>query len=88
MSTEILYRREGDQVRIRLRALTNHELREVLVGLWSRLGRADQVDHIHELSHYLEPGSRLSPLAAAIRDAEQRRGTIDVQKLLDEEMHE
>lgn len=81
------YERLDGLVRLRLHALTNHELREVLVGLWSRLDRADQEDHIRELQHYLSPASRLSPLARAIQDADHGRpGTIDVATLIDQEM--
>ena len=62
------YQREHLTLRLTLRSLNNHEIREILVGLWSRLDRADQIDHINELQHYLEPGSRLSGIAAQIRD--------------------
>jgi hypothetical protein len=63
------YQREHLTLRLTLRSLNNHEIREILVGLWSRLDRDDQIDHINELQHYLESGSRLSGLAAEIRDA-------------------
>jgi hypothetical protein len=63
------YQREHLSLRLTIRSVNNHELREILIGLWSRLDRDDQIDHIKELEHYLEPGSRLSGMAAQIRDA-------------------
>ena len=67
---EILYQRTGAVLRLRMKDLTNHEIREVLVGLWSRLDKDDQEDHIKELEHYLhDPQARLSPLAASIAEA-------------------
>ena len=65
------YQREHLSLRLTLRSLSNHEIREILVGLWARLDRDDQVDHIGELQHYLknEPGTFLSGIAAQIRDA-------------------
>ena len=75
--TIVLYERMGDGrgLRVALRGLTNHELREVLVGLWATLDQADRVDHIGELAHYRDalahpdryPDRFLSPLAEAIR---------------------
>lgn len=86
---EIRYARQGDQVRLRLQGLTNHEIREVLVGLWSRLDEADRADHIAELVHYLtDAGSRLSPVARAIADGETGDGVIDVGRLVASEMQE
>jgi hypothetical protein len=65
------YEREQRVLHVTTRSLTNHELREVLVGLWARLDRADQRDHIRELEHYFAdaPGTFLSGIAAQIRDA-------------------
>lgn len=65
------YQREHLTLRLTLRSLSNHEIREILVGLWSRLDKADQADHIAELQHYFEskPGTYLSGIAAQIRDA-------------------
>jgi hypothetical protein len=68
-SSYFRYQREHLTLRLTIRKLNNHEIREILVGLWSRLDRDDQLDHIAELQHYLEPGSRLSGLAEQIRDA-------------------
>jgi hypothetical protein len=65
------YQREHLTLRLTLRSLNNHEIREILVGLWSRLDKADQADHIAELQHYFKnaPGTFLSGIAAQIRDA-------------------
>lgn len=68
----IAYDRRGLTMRVTLTGVTNHELREVLVGLWSRLDDDDRADHIRELTHYLtDPSSYLSPVASAIHDAGQ-----------------
>jgi hypothetical protein len=65
------YQREHLTLRLTLRSLSNHEIREILVGLWSRLTPEDQADHIAELQHYFggKPGTHLSGIAAQIRDA-------------------
>ena len=65
------YQREHLSLRLTLRSLNNHEIREILVGLWSRLEPEDQADHIAELQHYFggKPGTRLSGIAMQIRDA-------------------
>jgi hypothetical protein len=68
-SSYFRYQREHFSLRLTLRSLNNHEIREILIGLWARLPSDDQVDHIAELQHYLEPDSRLSGIAADIRDA-------------------
>lgn len=92
----ISYERTGFQVHLRTRGgVTNHELREVLVGLWSGLERADRIDHINELQHYevwlqhpeSQPGRHLSPLATAIREAlrgEPSRDRIQTVSSIDE----
>lgn len=68
-SSYFRYQREHLTLRLTTRSLNNHEIREICVGLWSRMERDDQIDHIKELQHYLEPGSRLSGIAQEIRDA-------------------
>lgn len=63
------YTRDGARVRLQCEGLTNHEIREVLIGVWSRLDADDQADHIRELQHYLgDESAFLSPLARAIAD--------------------
>lgn len=68
-SSYFRYQREHLTLRLTTRNLNNHEIREILIGMWSRLPRADQIDHIKELEHYLEPGTWLSGIATQIRDA-------------------
>ncbi len=83
---EVRYARQGDQVRVKLKGMTNHEIREVLVGLWSRLDDADRADHINELVHYLvDPKAFLSPVATAIRDGDGNNLAIDISKLIRQE---
>ena len=40
----------------------------ILIGFWLTLDEADRRDHIKELQHYLEPGSR--PPGAAVEMAQ------------------
>lgn len=74
-ATVIVYERAGDLVHLKLQNLTNHELREVLIGLWCRLDNADREDHIKALNHYSDDLSAyLSPIAQAVKfgtDGEQ-----------------
>jgi hypothetical protein len=63
------YQREHLSLRLTLRSLSNHEIREILIGLWARLDKDDREDHIKELEHYMTPEARLSGIAAQIRDA-------------------
>lgn len=76
-SVVVKYERNGANLRIVVsKGMTNHELREVLVGLWATLEDDDKVDHIKELTHYqFDAGSFLSPLASSIRDA-RRNGRV------------
>ena len=47
--------------------MTNHELRELMVGMWARLDAADRADHIRELtSYHTDPNGFLSSVASAI----------------------
>ena len=82
---ELCYMRQENMVRIRLHSMTNHELREVLVGIWSRLDQSDRLDHINELVHYCHSDSRLSPVAQAIRDAEPGENAIDIDRMIRKE---
>lgn len=78
----VRYERNGGNVRLTIRNLTNHELREVLVGLWSRLGRDDRIDHLRELAHYeTDPAAFLSPVARAIKGGPEGESAIDVDRL-------
>ena len=49
---ELHYTRTGDLIRCQLKNMTNHELREIMVGFWSRLDQEDRRDFILELVHY------------------------------------
>lgn len=77
--TIVRYERRGDLVRLTLQKLTNHELREVLVGLWARMDAADREDHIRELTSYQnDDGSWLSPVASVIATPEVHSGFVDL----------
>lgn len=71
--SRMLYDRDGDLVSISLRGMTNHEIRDVLVGLWARLNEDDRRDHVRALAHYLEPGSVMPYVARLIATAEQAK---------------
>lgn len=75
----VLYHRRGNRMRLKLQSVTNHELREVLVGLWARLDPADRTDHINELTHYnQDPASWLSPTASVVAHPEIHEGYVDI----------
>lgn len=81
-TTTIRYERHDDLIRLTLTDVTNHELREVLVGLWCRLEPADRVDHIRELRHYLaDPDAWLSPIAGAIASGARGERAIDLKAM-------
>lgn len=69
----MFYERDGATFRLRTRNLNNHEIRELLVGMWLRLDIDDRRDFIDELEHYLTEGSEPSALAQAIRDSGRDR---------------
>lgn len=77
----IRYDRQGSYLRITLTGVTNHELREVLCGLWARLDPDDRRDHIEMLRHYAnvldgpEEGFLSGP-AQLIKDASE--GTVGI----------
>jgi hypothetical protein len=56
--TRFLLDYDDEVVRVKWEGFTNHRLRNMLIGLWLALDEADRKDHIAELLHYLEPGSR------------------------------
>jgi hypothetical protein len=69
---EFRYRRAGDVARIQTRSLTNHELRNILIGMWLSMDDDDRRDHVAELDHYLQPGSRPPGVAVEIAESIQR----------------
>lgn len=82
--TLIRYERADDFLRLTLRNVTNHELREVLIGLWCRLDADDRADHINSLNHYhTDPDAYLSPIARALKEGKEGDGTIDIRTLVD-----
>ena len=68
-AASFVYEREGVALHIATRNLTNHELRNILIGFWLTLHEADRRDHIRELAAYLEPGSWPPPMSATIAQA-------------------
>jgi len=66
-SPELGYVRQGGRVAVTVSGFSNHELRAVIVGLWSMLDAEDRVDAVRELAHYQEngPGTYLPPVALA-----------------------
>ncbi len=82
--TIVRYERQDDLIRLTIKNASNHELREVLVGLWARLSSEDRIDHIRELYSYQDdPVSWLSPVAAAIAKGESGESTIDLSALIE-----
>jgi len=82
----IRYERQQDMLRLTLWGVTNHELREMICGLWARLDADDRRDHIDMLKHYAEvldenePG-RLSVLANALRTADEGNQAINLREV-------
>ena len=76
-TVRVVYERRGAALHVVLSGVTNHELRECLVGFWATLGGDDRADHVGELEHYAEmladpdafPERFLSPIARSIADA-------------------
>jgi len=68
------YERTESKLRIQTSGLTNHEIREVMVGLWASLDDDDRADHIAELQHYAAntPGTFFSDIACFIQGAVKR----------------
>lgn len=63
----LLYHRQGERLHLKFEHMTNHEMRELMVGLWARLGTEDRAEHIAELTHYNSlGGSFLSDVAGSI----------------------
>jgi hypothetical protein len=62
------YHRVGNVLHVVTKSITNHEMRNILIGFWLTLDKDDRRDHVAELQHYLEPGSR--PPGAAVEMAQ------------------
>jgi hypothetical protein len=69
--SSFLLERDGLQLHLVSRGMTNHELRNILIGLWLGLDQDDRADHVLELHAYATgrrpPGMSLQ-IAEAIRD--------------------
>lgn len=78
MPIEVYYGREGEAVRFRMLGISNHELRDVIVGLWLILEEPDRADMIVELEHYRQGHNRPSPpaIALGIVDGYRRGGRL------------
>ena len=77
------YERRDQLLRFTLTNTTNHEMRELMVGLFCRLAPADREDHIRELVVYAtDPESWLSPVAGAIKHAGEGESEIDLAALV------
>jgi hypothetical protein len=63
----LFYHRQGDTLRFKTEGMTNHELRELMVGIWAGLEKEDRGDHILELMSYqTDPDGFLSQVASSI----------------------
>lgn len=72
------YYRCGRLLRLELRGLSQLELREVLVGLWARLGDDEREAHMQDLLYFhSDPESFLTQRASAVA-----RAVADDQTLL------
>jgi hypothetical protein len=70
--SELRYTWDGQLMHLKLKGLTNHELRCIILGLWARLDRSDRVDHLSEMLHYLErPFEEMPPLSQAVALGDQ-----------------
>lgn len=77
--SEFFYQRTGRVARLRLVKLTNHELRDVIVGLWARLDAADRADFIKEVTEYNGAGPGfLGAIASQISRAVAGEAAIDL----------
>lgn len=63
------YHRVGNVLHVVTKSMTNHEIRNVLIGFWLTLDDADRRDHVAELMHYLMPGSRPPGMSVEIASA-------------------
>lgn len=75
----LLYHRQGDRLRFKTESMTNHEMRELMVGMWARLDEADREDHIRELTSYQnDPNGFLSSVASAIARGVSGENAMDL----------
>src|SRR5436853_130545 len=67
------YERQGRVIGFLQRNMTNHELRDIMVGLWLSMDIMDRADHIKALQHYMHESSRPGDISRQI-GTEIRRG--------------
>jgi glycine cleavage system regulatory protein len=80
--TVLRYEREHDLIRLTITNMSNHELREVILGLWCRLDEDDRADHIIGMTHYFkDPEAWLSVVAAALKKNPGDGGIVDLAAL-------
>lgn len=89
---ELVYRRDGDSVRLKIQHMTNHELGALIVGLWLRFDDENRAGMIRELEHLQGAGTWPSAvsasLALAIGAPELNPMTIDLTKYHEGEWRE
>jgi len=68
-TASFVYDRDGVALHIVTKNLTNHELRNILIGFWLTLADDDKRDHIAEITAYLSPDETPPPMSQQIADA-------------------
>jgi len=67
-NAELRYARQGNLIRVKIQNLVNHEIRDVIVGLFFRLSREDRQDLLREIATYNDEDTNvyLGVVASAI----------------------
>lgn len=66
---ELVYRRTGEHLQIRLAGIEHAEVQEAMIGVWLTLTEEERREHVNNLRHYNRPGSMPSPVAEAVHRA-------------------
>lgn len=75
----VCYLRHGSRLTVTILNLATAELRDVIVGLWSRLTHDERRNQIEELTFYLEdPTQPVSIIAGTIANAPEGVTVFDV----------
>lgn len=78
----LLYHRQDDRLRFKTENMTNHEMRELAVGIWARLAPKDRADHIAELQSYnTDAEGWLSQIASAISRAVAGENAVNLRDM-------
>lgn len=80
--TAVSYLRSGDLVSIHLQGLSDMELHQVILGLWTKLSRVAQDEVIEDMVNAAQGVYVPSPIVSAFKESTGKYEAIDLNKFI------